>query len=209
MEQLAKKIAKSIGESLGKNDEEIAVMAYGLIGLLQFLAIFALASVIGIVFGFWLEVLTVFLSVGFLRRLTGGAHSSGIYNCLVYSVVFICSFSAAARYLLPTLPTNIICVICALIFAFGYFMIARKAPVAPPNKPCRTEAKRKRLRRGAFTVISIFLMLVAVSIIFRGSVGRLYSLGLALALSTLWQITMMTRAGHTFIKFIDNLFIKK
>ena len=209
MEQLAKKIAKSIGESLGKNDEEIAVMAYGLIGLLQFLAIFALASVIGIVFGFWLEVLTVFLSVGFLRRLTGGAHSSGIYNCLVYSVVFICFFSAVARYLLPTLPTNIICVICALIFAFGYFMIARKAPVAPPNKPCRTEAKRKRLRRGAFTVISIFLMLVAVSIIFRGSVGRLYSLGLALALSTLWQITMMTRAGHTFIKFIDNLFIKK
>ena len=123
MERLAKKIAGSVGESLGKNEEEVAVMAYGLIGILQFLAIFILASIIGIVLGFWLEVLIVFLSVGFLRRLTGGAHSSGIYNCLVYSVVFICSFSAAARYLLPTLPTNIICVICALIFAFGYFAL--------------------------------------------------------------------------------------
>ena len=209
MERLAKKIAGSVGESLGKNEEEVAVMAYGLIGILQFLAIFILASVFGIIFGFWLEVLVVFLSVGFLRRLTGGAHSSGIYSCLVYSVIFICGIAALARYLLPVLPLTANCALCALIFAFGYFMVALKAPVAPPNKPCRTEAKRRRLRRGAFTVLSIFLVLVGVSIALKDSAGRIYTLGLAHALSTLWQITMMTRAGHIFITFIDKLFIKK
>ena len=98
METLAKKIAKSVGESLGKSEEEVAVMAYGLIGILQFSAIFILSSVIGCIFGFWLEVITVFLSVGFLRRLTGGAHSRGLYNCLVYSVVFVCGFAALAFY---------------------------------------------------------------------------------------------------------------
>ena len=209
MERLAKKIAGSVGESLGKNEEEVAVMAYGLIGILQFLAIFILASIIGIVLGFWLEVLIVFLSVGFLRRLTGGAHSSGIYSCLVYSVIFICGLSALARYLLPVLPLSVNCAICALIFAFGYFMVALKAPVAPPNKPCRTEAKRKRLRKGAFIVLSMFLVLVGTSLALNGRVGRIYSLGLALALSTFWQIAMMTRGGHVFITFIDKLFIKK
>ena len=148
MERLAKKIAKSIGESLGKSEEDVAVVAYGLIGLLQFMAIFLLASLIGLVCSFWIEVVVVFLSVGFLRRLTGGAHSGGIYSCLVYSVFFVCALSALARYVLSTLPVTVNLAIAALIFVFGYVMIALKAPVTPPNKPCRTEAKRKRLRRG-------------------------------------------------------------
>lgn len=209
MERLAKKIAKSIGESLGKSEEDVAVVAYGLIGLLQFLAIFLLASVIGLVCSFWIEVVVVFLSVGFLRRLTGGAHSGGIYSCLVYSVFFVCALSALARYVLSTLPVTVNLAIAALIFVFGYVMIALKAPVTPPNKPCRTEAKRKRLRRGAFTILTVFLLLVAASFFLRSWHVRFYSVGLALLLSTLWQIVMMTKAGHSFISFFDGLFIRK
>lgn len=209
MERLAKKIAKSVGESLGKNEEEIAVIAYGLIGILQFSAIFIVMTVISLIFGFWWESLTIFLSVGFLRRFTGGAHSSGIYSCLVYSVLFVCGFSALARYVLPLLPFVVNCVLCGLVFLFGYFMVARKAPVSPPNKPCRSEAKRKRLRRGAFTALSAFLIVIVLSLVFKDSAYRFYTVGLALALSTLWQITMMTKAGHVFIAFIDNLFTKK
>ena len=53
METLAKAIAASIGKSLGKSEEEIAVIAYGMIGILQFLAILVISLVIGIVFGFY------------------------------------------------------------------------------------------------------------------------------------------------------------
>ena len=158
MERLAKKIAVSIGESLGKNDEEVAVMTYGLIGILQVLTIFIISSIIGIIFGFWLEVVLVFLSVGFLRRLTGGAHSSGIYSCLIYSVLFISLISTLAHYLLPKMPLVANCAVCVLIFAFGYVMVAIKAPIAPSNKPCRSEAKRIRLRKGAFITLTTFLI---------------------------------------------------
>lgn len=209
MERLAKKIAESVGASLGKTEDDVAVMAYGLIGILQFFAIFLLASVIGLIFGFWIEVVIVFLSVGFLRRLTGGAHSRGIYSCLVYSVFFVSSISALARYALPLLPFPAVCAICVAVFAFGYVMIALKAPVTPPNKPCRTEAKRKRLRRGAFTILSVFLVLVAAALIFKNLGIRLYTSCLALTLSTLWQITMMTKMGHRFISFFDGLFMRK
>lgn len=209
MERLARSIAEAAGKPLGKTDEEIAVMAYGLIGILQFSAIFLLASVIGLIFGFWLEVATVFLSVGFLRRLTGGAHSSGIYSCLVYSVLFVCGFSALAKEALPLLPFVWNCVLCGAIFSFGYTMVALRAPVTPPNKPCRTEKKRKRLRRGSFIVLTVFMALVAAGLALRTVAPRLYTLALALALSTLWQITMMTRAGSAFITFIDGLFMRK
>ena len=209
MEALAKKMAEAIGQGTGKSAEEIAVIAYGLIGILQFSAIFLLSSIIGVVFGFWLEVATVFLSVGFLRRLTGGAHSSGIYSCLVYSVFFVCGISVLARYAIAALPMQYAWIGCAVIFVFGYVTVARKAPVAPPNKPCRTEAKRKRLRRGSFVVLSLFMVAVGLALWGGVTAPRLYSLGIALAISTLWQIVMMTKAGHAFVSLIDGLFAPK
>lgn len=211
MERLAKAIAASIGKNLGKSEEEIAVIAYGLIGILQFLAILILSLTIGLVFGFALEVLTIFFSVGFLRRLTGGAHSRGLYNCLVYSVVFVTGFSALCTYVLPSLPHEyVILPAVALIYLFGYITVARLAPVAPPNKPCRTEEKRRRLRRGSFAVLTVFLLLNVAMLLF-GAAGhpRLYSMGLSLALSVLWQIFMMTRAGHALIYVIDGMFLHR
>ena len=209
MEKLARKIAESVGTSLGKSEEEIAVMAYGWIGILQFSAILLLSSVVGILLGFWLEVLTVFLSVGFLRRLTGGAHSSGIYSCLVYSVLFVSGISALAVYALPLMDRTFNWVLCGVIFIFGYVMVALKAPVTPPNKPCRTEKKRKRLRKGAFIVLTVFLILVFALTVLGAPGSKLYSLGLALALSTFWQIAMMTKPGHWLIRVIDGMFSGK
>ena len=211
MEALAKRIAASIGKNLGKTDEQIAVIAYGLIGILQFLAILIISLTIGFIFGTWAEVLVIFFSVGFLRRLTGGAHSRGIYNCLVYSVCFVCGFSWISAYLLTRAPISYaILPACLAIYIFGYVTVFLKAPVTPPNKPCRTEAKRRRLRRGAFTVLTVFLVLNTLLLLLGAKLHpRLYTVGLALALSVLWQIFMMTKAGHALIYVIDGAFLHR
>jgi accessory gene regulator B len=210
METLAKKMAQSIGKSLGKTEEEIAVIAYGLIGILQFSTIFVLSSIIGLIFGFWLETAIVFLSVGFLRRLTGGAHSSGIYSCLVYSVFFVCGISAISYYLLAQLAWQINLGLLVAVYLFGYVTVALKAPVTPPNKPCRSEQKRKRLRRGSFIVLTLFLATSLVCVVLGWKWNaRCYSIGLSLVLSTLWQITMMTAVGKGFVELIDGLFAPK
>jgi accessory gene regulator B len=210
METLAKKMAQSIGKSLGKTEEEIAVIAYGLIGILQFSTIFVLSSIIGLIFGFWLETAIVFLSVGFLRRLTGGAHSSGIYSCLVYSVFFVCGISAISYYLLAQLAWQINLGLLVAVYLFGYVTVALKAPVTPPNKPCRSEQKRKRLRRGSFIVLTLFLVASLVCVVLGWKWNaRCYSIGLSLVLSTLWQITMMTAVGKGFVELIDGLFAPK
>jgi accessory gene regulator B len=211
MEKLAKSIAAAIGRHLEKSEEDVAVIAYGLIGILQLLAILVISLTIGLCFGFWAEVLTIFFSVGFLRRLTGGAHSRGLYNCLVYSVFFVCSFAAVCVFWLTRvsfyryiLPTHI------LIYLFGYVMIARKAPVAPPNKPCRTEEKRRRLRRGSFIVLTVFFILDTALLFFGVYLHRrLYTVGLSLAISVLWQIFMMTKAGHAMIYLVDGVFLQR
>ena len=209
MEKLAKSIAASIGKNLGKSEEEIAVIAYGLIGIFQILAILVISLAIGICFDFWAEVLTIFFSVGFLRRLTGGAHSRGWYNCLVYSVCFVCGFSAICVFLLTRVSFyHFILPAYILIYVFGYVTIALKAPVAPPNKPCRTEEKRRRLRRGSFIVLTVFFILNTTLLFFGGYLHqRLYTVGLSLAVSVLWQIFMMTKSGHAMIYIIDGAFL--
>ena len=210
MERLARKLAESIGASLGKSEDDVAVVTYGLIGILQVFAIFLLVSSIGFAAACWFEVMIVFLSVGFLRRLSGGAHSSGIYSCLIYSVFFVCTLAALARYALIYLPFLANCGIVAVIFIYGYVMIALKAPVAPPNKPVRTEAKRKRLRKGAFIVLTVFLVINVLLLLFGAMLHpTLYSVGLSLAISVLWQIFMMTKAGHFFIYVIDGAFLHR
>jgi accessory gene regulator B len=210
MEKLARAIAAAVGKNLGKSEEEIAVIAYGMIGILQFLAILIISLTIGIIFDFWAEVLTIFLSVGFLRRLTGGAHSRGLYNCLVYSVAFVCGFSALCRYCLLYVSPHSIYLWGALVYLFGYVTVALKAPVAPPNKPCRTEEKRRRLRRGSFAVLTVFLAIDALLLVFGMRWHwRLYTVGLSLAVSVLWQIFMMTKLGHGLIFLIDGAFLHR
>ena len=207
MISLANKLAAYLGRELGKNEDEIEVMAYGFIGIIQMLAIYMITSVISLIFGFFWEATVVFLSVGFLRRLTGGAHSQGIYNCLVYSVVFICLISSLARFVLSNegIAVYVACG-CAAVLVFGYVIITIKAPIAPPNKPCRTEEKRRRLRRGAFLVLTVFALIVAVGFFVREDAPRIYSLSIALALSTLWQLFMMTPIGFALIRLVDGAF---
>jgi accessory gene regulator B len=100
-------------------------------------------------------------------------------------------------------------ILCGLIFVFGYVTVALKAPDSPPNKPCRSEAKRKRLRKGSFTVLTVFMILVFALAVIGVRVEKCYSVGLSLALSTLWQISMMTKPGHWFIALLDGALIRK
>ena len=207
---LANKLAAYLGRELGKSEDEIEVMAYGFIGLIQMLCIYLITSVISLIFGFFWEATVVFLSVGFLRRLTGGAHSKGIYNCLVYSVVFICLISCLARFVFSDPDLSFyVAVGCTWIFVFGYIIIPVKAPIAPPNKPCRSEEKRKRLKHSALVVLTVFAVIVTLGFTLRFEMPRFYSLTLSLALSTFWQLFMMTPMGFALISLVDGTFGKK
>ncbi len=212
MEKTAKKLAEKIGNSLNYDSEQKAVMAYGLIGLSQFFIILILTSVIGFIFGFFIESLIIFISVGLLRRTIGGAHSSDFYSCIIVSVFFVTLLASACKYLLGRFGFVPLTAGIAAIYMLAFFLTYKLAPVASPNKPIRTPAKRKRLRKNAFIVLALF---VAASIfpLAIATDGRefLKSYCAALALSVLWQVSLMTKAGHRFMEILDGIFfgIKK
>ncbi len=94
MEKLARRWAQKIGTAQNADSEKVAVMAYGLTALLQLICIFLFAVLLGCLFDFFWEAMIAFFSVGFLRRLIGGAHSGSFNGCLFLSVFCIALFYA-------------------------------------------------------------------------------------------------------------------
>ena len=166
MEKICKGLAEKIGGTLKYNDEQKAVIAYGLIGLSQFLIILILSSIVGLLFGFFVESIIIFISVGLLRRTIGGAHSGNFYSCIIISVFFVAFMAAICRYFLRHIELIPLTLIIAVIYVFAILFVYKLAPVAPPNKPVRTEAKRRRLRRNAFFTLGLFSFASIILLIF-------------------------------------------
>lgn len=205
MEKLAHSWAQKIGTALDADQERIAVMAYGLTALLQLLMIFVAALLFGMVFGFLPEAMIVFFSVGFLRRLIGGAHAAKFDGCIAVSVFCIAIFSALAHYILPLCGFWITCAVSAVIYLLSSCLIYRLAPVDSPNKPVRAPQKIRRLRRSAGVVMAIFSLLT-LAMLFLQYKGYAYmSYIWALDLSLLWQTCMLTAIGRRLINIVDHL----
>lgn len=203
MEQLAHRWAQKIGTTLGTDEERIAVMAYGLTALLQLVLIFLAAALLGWALGFFGESMIVFFSVGFLRRLIGGAHAGSFNGCLVVSIFCIGFFSALAHYVLPLCPFWVLCGASLAIYLTAVVLIARLAPVDSPNKPVRSLEKRRRLRRSAFGVMVVFALLTAAALLWQIRGGNCARYIWALNLSVLWQTTMLTGCGSRLIRIVD------
>ena len=209
MEKAAKKLAEKIGSTLNYSNEQKAVMAYGFIGLFQFFVILTLIGFFGLIFGFFIESLIIFFAVGLLRRTIGGAHSDNFYSCIIISTFFITLMAGCCKYLFKYLGFIPLTLGISVVYLLAIILIYKLAPVASPNKPIKTEAKRKRLRKNAFITLGVFITASIFLLIFTVE-GREYlkNFCIALALSVLWQILLLTKFGHAFMNFLDSIFLR-
>ena len=76
MEKIANKLAHNISLSLGFDDEKEAVVAYGLIAIIQITVIVLLVLFFGILISAPVEGLIVCFSASILRKYSGGAHAA-------------------------------------------------------------------------------------------------------------------------------------
>ncbi len=68
MEKLARKLANNIALSLGYDDEKEAVVAYGLIAIIQVSIIILLVLLLGLLAGAPIEAMIICLSASILRK---------------------------------------------------------------------------------------------------------------------------------------------
>jgi accessory gene regulator B len=210
MEKAANKLSERIAFHLHYDDEKKAVIEYGLLAVFNIAVIGLVISCVGLVFGFWYECAVIFLSVGILKKSTGGAHAETMSGCVVISVISITALAAAARYALG-FPIGV-CVnagITLAVFVLCFIVFYKSVPADTPNKPIKKPGKIRRLRRQSFILLGLYTVLAAAAMLIAPSRARFRSIAFCIRLALLWQTFMLTTYGRRFIRFLTKFNVKE
>lgn len=204
MEKLAKRIANRISSELNYSEERLEVIEYGLIALVQMVAVTFFVAVIGVIFGVAVEALIICFSVSLLRKYSGGAHVSSQEICTIIGVFTCILFSLISTYLLSSIVnTQLLLILIILIYLLSAFFIYKLAPVDNPNKPIKSEKKIKRMRKGSFTVLAVYFAISIALFLYAMRYNGLISISIALLFGILWQSFTLTKIGAATLKNID------
>lgn len=209
IECLSYSLANRLGKSLQYSEEQIAVLAYGLFGLIQtslsILIIIILATLLGIT----VEALIVSFSIAILRKFSGGAHATSAERCLLLGTLFSLIGAILGHLLVTILTVPILCCINAFFFIWSFYTIYNKAPVASPNKPITSIHKQMKLKQRSLLVVFIYLvitcLLLFINTLCRASSLLIYTMCLTLGMS--WQVFTITTIGHQVAYFLDHVLI--
>jgi accessory gene regulator B len=209
MEKLERKLANNIAISLNYDNEKEQVVAYGLIAIIQTFVTVFLVLIIGIFTGVPIEALIICFSVSILRKYSGGAHAGSIELCTTIAIIYITTFSLISRYLLSeVLNSYAMAIIIFVIYALSFFAIYKFAPVDSPKKLIKTEKKKKRMRKGSFTILTVYFALSVILFLLSRKQYITNSFGLSLLFGLSWQIFTLTKPGSSFIHLVDSAVYK-
>jgi len=210
METLAKKLANRIASSLGCDEEKKAVVAYGLFAVIQIAITLLLVLLLGILAGAPVEAMIVCFSASILRKYSGGAHAANAELCTFISAVY-CTLTAylSKKLLYPIYRPFPMVLAIVIIYCLSFWVVYKLAPVDSPNKPIKTEKKKKRLRKGSFIILTAYASLSCFLLILGYDSGVFASYGISLLLGVSWQVFTLTRYGSLLLGKLNYFFDRK
>jgi len=195
-----RKIGQALGTYVAKKvsrADQTEFLSYGaeiLVGsIIKLCILFSLSIIMNIS----LEVAILLTVTGLIRTLSGGAHCSAYYRCLVTSVFIftVLGYFIKVNYpFIRQLHPTILLVILVLTF----YLYWSYSPQAPSNKPFKDKKTEFAFRR--YTLLTVLIL--SITAIVLGS-NRLTAWVISFAL--LWQSFTLTPAGHRFIGLCDIL----
>ncbi len=205
MEKWVRKLTSKIAVSLGYDAEKEAVVAYGLLAVVQIGVTILLALLFGLLVGAPVEALIVCFSVSILRKYSGGAHAYDADFCTVVSVVYCTLAAVASRLLVPAYHTGVMLAAVLLLYALIYWVAYRYVPVDSPNKPIKSEKKIKRMRKGSFIIITVYFCLQLLFLFLTARFPAFRSYGISLLFGSTWQAMTLTPLGAILLNKLNDL----
>lgn len=189
------RFADYLGKELNLAEERIPIVAYGLeviIGALIKLIVF---TTIPLVLRVFPQFAAALISSAVLRLASGGVHCSAFYRCVICSLGVFLTIALISKYFSYTLPSDDIFGF-SLVVAFTAFIIL--APVDVEEKPIKSPTRRKILK-----FISCLLIIVYFFIFKSWDLSN--EIVLASGLAILFHSFTLTKPGHSFFKWLDQI----
>lgn len=207
MEKIVLKISNKLTEQLDLDNEKKLVVFYGLLALFQIIISFFFIILIGLILGVMFEALIFCLSVSILRKYSGGAHASSVEICTIFGVIACITFPMIIKYIYIYLYNLYFIVLLIIItFLLSFILIYKLAPVDSPNKPIKTNKKRKRMRKNSFSVLVIYLFISIVFLILGKKYSVFFRCNLSLLFGIFWQVLTLTKFGKNILTLINIIF---
>lgn len=194
------KLGHAVGLYVAKkvsNLERAEYLSFGaeiLLGsIVKLCILFFIAAVLNIV----REVIILLAVSGLIRTLSGGAHCSAYYRCLVTSVSILTVLGYTIKTIHPFIKQFPVIVFFGTI-VLSIYLYWCYAPQAPLNKPFESRTKELVFRR--YTLISAVTISI-ISIV----LGMSSLISWTMVFALLWQAFTLTSAGHRFIGSWDIL----
>jgi len=205
MEMLVKKLASKISLSLGYDAEKNAVIAYGLLAIVQTSITIILTFLFGLLVHAPIEALIVCFAVSLYRKYSGGAHAYSANFCTVISVMYCTLAALLSRLLMQTYSHGVMLITIPLVYITVFWISYRYVPVDSPNKPITSEAKIRRMRRGSYIIISAYMALQLVFLILDSHSAEFQSYAISLLFGVSWQAFTLTPVGGILLDKLNSL----
>ena len=209
IENISSKIALNLCQSKDKSSEEFAVLKYGVFVFVHI----SIAAIFTIIFGILtktlFQIVTIFLLGGLMKRYSGGVHCSSPNRCVITGIIISYTFALIGKNILNIdLKIGYMLGMVALIHSF--IILYKKCPVPSENKPLKKEETRKKLRKNAFLIYSICVVLFILNILLnlQSAYTILNSLVVCIILGLYMQTLSLTSIGIKFILFLDKVLLK-
>ena len=144
-----------------------------------------------------------------MKRYSGGVHCSSPNRCVITGIIISYTFALIGKNIVNIdLKIGYMLGMVALIHSF--IILYKKCPVPSENKPLKKEETRKKLRKNAFLIYSICVVLFILNILLnlQSAYTILNSLVVCIILGLYMQTLSLTSIGIKFILFLDKVLLK-
>ncbi|WP_455539929.1 accessory gene regulator ArgB-like protein [Terrisporobacter sp.] len=208
-ENLSSSIAFYLCNSKDKSSDEFEVLKYGVFVVLHVSVAIIFTILFGILTNTLYEIVVVTLIGALMKRCSGGIHCSSPNRCVVTGIILSYIFALISKYII-NIKIELYNIICIIALIHSFIILYKKCPVPSENKPLKKEETRRRLRKKAFFMYLILVLVFILNTLlnFLNSYIILNSLVLSMILGLYMQTLSLTLVGSNFVLFLDKVLMK-
>lgn len=205
---LAERMAKYISKNTSATSKESAKINYGLEIILGAVVKSCLLLITSYFLGVFNLMLIVLLTASSFRILTGGAHFSTYYRCLLAGIVVYNGLGHLTGVIVNSFNAVFVIPVISIIAVTGLVIIYKYAPADAVIKPIKDSNKRIIIKELSLAFLVIWystIMLIAYPMtvnLFWKKILVGSTLGIA------WQILTVTPLGFKLFGYIDDILNK-
>lgn len=206
IEKTSSNIAFTLCKSKDKSSEEFNVLKYGVFIVVHTSIAIISTLLIGILTNTLLEISIISLFAALIKRYSGGVHSTSPNRCIITGIIVSYVFVLTGKFI-ASLELEYFYIIGVISLVHSFIILYKKCPVPSKNKPIKKEETRNRLRKHAFFMYFICIVLFIISIL-QNTYTTLNYLVLYMILGLYMQTLSLTSMGSNFILFLDRVLKK-